>query len=218
MERLDEAHLQWPAWIDMCYYTTSCHLLCSQYSVLVDLIMQYSTFSPFPLLNIFILLHNLVQHDTRVFYSHCHCLIFSCWIVFKLWVTPVLTAYSSFKNNQYSAHAWGKMCCCVTWNVLHSGLNQTAWRTSVFCILNTYCLKTTVMLLIFLMFFKYALNSLSSLSHTQAHTHSLKHNDRWDLTVHFACHARWGWPFKTTGKEGTRRREGGRKEGEIKKE
>lgn len=127
-----EAHLQWPAWIGMCYYTTSCHLLCSQYSVLVDLIMQYSTFSPFPLLNIFILLHNLVQHDTRVFYSHCHCLIFSCWIVFKLWVTPVLTDYSSFKNNQYSAHAWGKMCCCVTWNVLHSGLNQTAWRTSVF--------------------------------------------------------------------------------------
>lgn len=58
--------------------------------------------------------------------------------------------------------------------------------------------------------------ALFPLSHTQAHTHSLKHNDRWDLTVHFACHARWGWPFKTTGKEGTRRREGGRKEGERK--
>ena len=24
------------------------------------------------------------------------------------------------------------------------------------------------------------------------HTLSLKHNDRWDLTVHFACRARWG--------------------------
>lgn len=47
-----------------------------------------------------------------------------------------------------------------------------------------------------------------------SHTHFLKHNDRWDLTVHFACHARWGWPFKTTGKAGTRRKEGERKSGD----
>lgn len=44
--------------------------------------------------------------------------------------------------------------------------------------------------------------------HTQ--TQSPKHNDRWDLTVHFACHARWGWPFKTTGKQ--RERAGDRRE------
>lgn len=31
-----------------------------------------------------------------------------------------------------------------------------------------------------------------NVDYTHTNTHTLKHNDRWDLTVHFGCRARWG--------------------------
>lgn len=45
--------------------------------------------------------------------------------------------------------------------------------------------------------------------HTSKET--VKQSDRWGLTVHFACHARWTLPSKTAGK--ARGRVGERKNG-----